>query len=80
MIRRLVAATESIRFRTRRLTKNQLTSARPIISATRPAERPADDLAELLALAEVAADQHPEAARQAQHLDHGEMPARSSSE
>ena len=34
MIRRLVTATESMRLSTRRLTKNQLTSARPISSAT----------------------------------------------
>ena len=34
MIRRLVAESESIRFSTRRLTKNQLSSARPIISAS----------------------------------------------
>ena len=64
MIRRLVADNESMRFSTRRLTKNQLTSARPIISTTAQARRLADDGAELLALAEVAADEHAEAARQ----------------
>ena len=39
MIRRLVAESESMRFSTRRLTKNQLTSASPIISATPRRER-----------------------------------------
>ena len=39
----------------------------------RPGERLGDDVAELLALAEVAADQHVVAARQVDQLDEGEV-------
>ena len=73
MILRLDADSESMRLSTRRLTNTQRQRRQADHQRQRPGERLRDDVAELLALAEVAADQHVVAAGQVDELDEGEM-------